>query len=97
MGDEMLICRVEFREWKCTIKVEYHCTSKNSINLLYSRSSYRDPYSVYVNYSYASEILKIWNAHDCEIKSFLDELRDPNHLNEVECGIQRAFNIINRD
>lgn len=89
----MLICRAEFKECKCIIVVEYHCISKKSINLLYSNVSSRSPYDVYCNYSNAADILKQWNAHECEIRSFLDDIRDPDHLNEVHCGIQHAFSL----
>jgi hypothetical protein len=89
----MLICRVEFREFRCLIDIEYRCESMKTVNLLYSKVSGRWPYDVYCNYSNASDILKQWNVHECEIRSFLDELRDPDQLNEIHCSIQHAFTI----
>jgi len=93
----MLICKVEFKDWKCRIDVEYQCLTKKSRNLLYSKVSSRWPSDVYCNYSVASDVLKHWNAHECEIKDFLDDIRDPNLLNNFHCTIQRAFTIIPRN
>lgn len=93
----MLICKVEFKDWKCRIDVEYQCLTKKSRNLLYSKVSSRWPYDVYCNYSDASEVLKNWNVIECEIRYFLDDIRDPNHLNNFHCTIQRAFTITPRN
>ena len=90
----MLICRVEFREFRYLIDIEYRCESMKTVNLLYSKVSGRWPYSVYNNYSDAAEILKMWNVHECEIASFLEDLRNADHLNEFHCGIQHAFTIV---
>jgi hypothetical protein len=89
----MLKCRVEFNEWKCTITVEYECDSKKSSNVLYSHSSSRNLNAVYSNFKIASQVLLEWKAFQYEIDEFMRELMNPNHLNEVKCGIQRIFTI----
>lgn len=93
MENEMLTCRVTFSEFKCRIEVEYHCFDKKSINMLYLQISKRTPIDVFSNFKNASEILKQWKANEYEIEHFRKELFNPDKLNEVNCGIQRAFTI----
>lgn len=93
MVDEMIRCVVSFNEDKCKITILYECSSKNTTNVLYSHTSPRMPNAVELNFSYAANVLRTWKVHECEIKDLLADLRNPEVLNEIQCGITRSFTL----